>query len=409
VSAIEARAPGVYRVALEIPAEVRAGDLARLNASLVGEAASQHACEMRVPLEPPDRIDLALSRPSFRAGDATPLMVHVSAHYAGVREPEATELAFEPSIGRIEPAQARAGAPIALRWFVPNAIAQLTAATLIVRAGEVSAEVQLALRPGALATLKVDTTDARLPADAIATTTLRVDALDAFASPIRDAELSAAASGEVGSFEQTRPGHYEARYRAPGIGAADLIGVHARGSTLTSSFRLPLYAQSGLFVGAHAGFLGNFGRISAPIALLEIGHNLPFLSDRVQLAIELGYYQAQSRELSVDGRDRVQTLVRALPSMLRLAYAFSIERFEVGPFVGVGALIAWSDVSSTSLGHVRTSNIAPLWAAGAGGSTALGPGRIGLELGWIDARVHGTNVSGNAAGLLATVGYRLSL
>ncbi|HEY2735062.1 MAG TPA: hypothetical protein VGI70_13795, partial [Polyangiales bacterium] len=276
VSAIETRAPGVYRVMLEIPAEVRAGDVAHLDASLAGESASRHGCQLRVPLESPDRIDLAPSRSSFRAGDAEPLTIQLAAHYPGLREPEATELVFEPSIGRVEPAHARAGAaPITLRWFIPDALSQLTAATLIVHAGEASARVQLALRPGPLARLTVTTADPRLPAGELATTTLRVDARDAYANPIRDAELSAAASGEISSFEQTRPGHYEARYRAPGSAMFDLIRVRARGSNVIGSDRVALYAESGFFAGVRVGFLGNFGRINAPIALLQLGHNLP--------------------------------------------------------------------------------------------------------------------------------------
>jgi hypothetical protein len=189
----------------------------------------------------------------------------------------------------------------------------------------------------------------------------------------------------------------------------DLIRVRARGSNVIGSDRVALYAESGFFAGVRVGFLGNFGRINAPIALLQLGHNLPFLSDRLQLAIDVGYYQSRARELSVDGRDRVQTSVRAMPAALRLAYVFPIDRFELWPYLGVGALVAWSDVSSPSSGHAQSSEVAPLWAAGVGGAVRLGPGLIGLELGWLDARVRSSNVSGNAAGFSATLGYWLSL
>ena len=54
--------------------------------------------------------------------------------------------------------------------------------------------------------------------------------------------------------------------------------------------------MGGLFVAlARVGVISNFAKIVAPLVSLRVGHTLPFISERLQLALECGYYQSQSR------------------------------------------------------------------------------------------------------------------
>jgi hypothetical protein len=327
VTGIQAHAPGVYRVAFQIPDDMRAGDAATLTARLRDAPASQHACQMRVPLERPDRIDLRTATTRHEASDVQPVHVHVSAHYPGVREPEASELSFEVSLGRVEPTHARANAPLDLLWYLPRTFGDLTEARLTAHIGEVSAVRAIAL--------------------------------------------------------------HDPNAAAPQVSVAREHG--------------------GLILGARAGALTNFGRIAAPLALLQVGHSLSFISERLRLVFEAGYYQSQRRDLSFDLREHVDTRVRGMPLLLRAEYIFIVDRFELWPMAGAGALLTVSDVTSTSTGRAHASSVTPLLAAGAGASVGLGPGRANLELGYVEARVNTSSVTGNAAGFFATLGYRLVL
>jgi len=84
---------------------------------------------------------------------------------------------------------------------------------------------------------------------------------------------------------------------------------------------------------------------------------------------------------------------------------------RVGLYLGAtgGALIVHTDARSPSAGASAATEVV---AAGGGFVAAdlrVGPGRLGVEVGYLYGALQGPTVSGNVAGLAATVGYRLEL
>jgi hypothetical protein len=150
VSAASAAAPGVYRVALQIPDQVRAGTPAQLHAKLRGQPVSQQNCAIHVELEPADRIALQMSRPSAAQPNqaAQPIRMRVTPQYRGTRPAEAAEFEFSATFGRVEPMIARSSGPIDVLWWVPSAAADRSEAVFTARTGALSASQTIELPGG---------------------------------------------------------------------------------------------------------------------------------------------------------------------------------------------------------------------------------------------------------------------
>jgi hypothetical protein len=144
-------APGVYRVALQIPDEVRAGTAAQLRAKLRDQTVSQQACEIHVELEHADRIALQMSRPSdaLPSQAAQPIRMRVTPQYRGARPAEAAEFEFSATLGRVEPMLARSSGPIDVLWWLPSAATDRSEAVFTARSGGLSATQSIALPGGA--------------------------------------------------------------------------------------------------------------------------------------------------------------------------------------------------------------------------------------------------------------------
>jgi hypothetical protein len=318
VSGTSAAAPGVYRIALTIPGQVHTGDLAQLRAKLREQSVAPQVCELRVELARAESLALTFTRSSDTAHGVQPIRVQVAPSYRTARVPEALELSFSASLGRVEPEHARSSGPIEVLWWLPKDTGELAKATFNARAGDLLASGAIELEGGANAPPK------------------------------------------------------------------------------------------GLVLGAQLGVISNFAKVTGPLVAVQIAHALPFISPRLQLAFECGYYQSMHSDLTIDGSARVETTLRGVPSLLRFAYRLPLgRRFELWPFAGAGVLVALSEVASTASGKLSASQATPLWAAGGGAGMSLGPGRIALELGYADGRISAPSVSGNAAGFFAALGYAL--
>jgi hypothetical protein len=149
VSGSRAAAPGVYRVALQIPDEVRAGTAAQLRAKLHDQTVSQPACEIHVELEHAERIALHMSGPSDAPPDqaAQPIRMRVTPQYRGARPAEAAEFEFSATSGRVEPMRARSSGPIDVLWWLPSTATDRSEAVFTARSGALSATQTIAL-PG---------------------------------------------------------------------------------------------------------------------------------------------------------------------------------------------------------------------------------------------------------------------
>ena len=405
---ITARGPGVYRVRLGIPEQLRAGDIARVSARLATQPTSAHGCALRVPLEHPNRIELRLSRAQFSAGEAQPIAVTITPHYAGKREPEAADLRFETTLGRLSESRLRSSTAVELLWYLPNDFGGLERAMLRARSGDVIASGTIALQAGRPSALTLEASDDQLAADGTDSTRLVLQARDAHGNPVRSAHFRASARGAVSAFEPVGAGQFEATYRAPDGGFEDSITVREVDSGALAAHAIRLRRQRGpLSLALRAGYLTNFAKISAPLLSLQVAYRLPFARERFQVGFEAGYYFSQDQTLSSDALDRVRTRVQGVPLSLRLAYLIEVGSFELWPFVAAGALISATELSAQSTGTAGSLGVAPLFAAGGGGSIEVGPGRAVLELGYLLAGAARELARGNAGGASLAAGYAL--
>jgi len=251
----------------------------------------------------------------------------------------------------------------------------------------------------------------QLPADGHGSAQLRVSARDVHGNPVRGARLSARARGALTALVERAPGVYEAEYRAPlGQPGQDRILVRDAVSGRQAEALLALSGRGGrVSLAARAGYLVNFARVSGPLLALELGYRLSWLSEQLSLALWAGYYQSSTSVPAADGGLPLASKLWAFPLLVRAAYNIPVGALDVWPQLGAGVLAASSSVSSADTGKVEERHAVPLFTAGLGAALGLGPGRLGIELGYLLASLHGDSVQGNAGGAYIALGYELRL
>ena len=402
--------PGVYRVALQIPNAVRAGELARLSAAISGKPASVTRCELAVPLERPERIDVELSRARFVASETEPVRVRLVPRYKGVREKAAFALHLKTDLGSLSQSRVSAREPVELTWQVPQQLAGHPEARMRLW-GDLRRTLVLPLEAAGLASLSVRAVQARMPADGHSSAPLIVQARDVFDNPVRGLQLQAQATGSVGELQEREPGEYEAEYRAAlGQPGEDHVRVRDPASGKQAEIVIELWSQSGRFwLAARAGYIHNFARVSGPLGQAELGYRLPVLRERLSLGLLVGYYQSSTHVGVTGSAGTLATKLWAVPVLLRLHYTVPLGAVDLTPLLGGGVLAAATSVSSTLTGSIRESHVVPVFTGGLGAGLGLGPGRLCLELAYEHAVLSGESVRGNAAGAHAGLGYALLL
>lgn len=406
-----AETKGVYRVLFALPDSVRSGDTAKLQVTR-GKAKTGDAisCEIPLALEPPESIEVALSRPRFQATDEQPILVRVTPHYAGSGERSSVVLELESDLGEIERRRIATREPIEIAWRVPQKLGERREAVLRVR-GDLERELRIELQPGPPSELQLRVERDVLPADGQSTTQLRVLGLDAHGNPTELTQLETQSLGAITRFHQVGVGVYEAEYRAPyGNAGVDLVVVVDRASGLEVSRELTLKSIEHMFaLAARIGYMTNFARVNVPFAVVQLGYRTPWLGSRLKLSALAGYYQSDSAVGAQSSAQNVEVALWALPVLVRAEYIFSFGMLDVGPVVGAGMLGAQSRVRSSEIGAYYDAHFVPLLAAGANGGVGLGPGRVCMEVAYWAASLDKVAISGNAGGMNLSLGYELPL
>lgn len=404
VTGISEPESGVYRVGFTIPQGVRAGELAHFSVALQGKNVAAVGCDLALPLERPDHIDVQLDRTRHTANQTEPVHVRIVPKYRGSREPAPITLTLTAGLGELSQGEVNARDATELTWTLPHDFGGRTRASMHV-AGDHEQELTIELVAGEPHQLTLTADQDHIQPDGISGTTLHLVARDAYGNPTRVSKLSSRAQGSLSEWHMSAPGHYDASYRAPlATGGKDMVLVHEAKHKLQATRTLYwLDAGGHITVGARVGYLTNFARVAGPLFVAQAGYRLPLLQRRLRISAAAGYYQS---DMSVPSNvERIDVNVQGIPLLLRVEYSFLWGRFEFAPMLGGGTLIAASKLSSASTGTSREHAVVPLWAAGAIAAMFLGPGRVVLELAYESARLNGNAVSGNAAGANITLGY----
>lgn len=403
-----AERPGVYRIAFQVPEQVRPGAIAHLDVSLQGSA-ERASCEIPLMLEPAAKVEVALSRSKYVATEAEPIAIHITPRYSGPGERASALLELSASVGELAQTRVATREPVEIAWRLPHELAGRSQALLHV-SGDVKQELAVTLAGGPAVALRARLDRAELPADGHATSALRVSASDSYGNPA-SVQLTAECLGELSEFRHTGAGEYEADYRALyGETGVDELRVTDRATGLVASTQLQLSPAGGRFaLAARAGYLTNFARVSAPLGILQLAYRTPLLGDKLRFSALAGYYQSQASVGTQGSSPPLDVNVWAVPLLLRAEYSLSFGVVDVGPVLGAGMLGAQSRISSTDTGNFYDRHFVLLLAAGAGGAVALGPGRVCAELSYWAASFDKTTISDNAGGVNLSLGYEVSL
>jgi Invasin, domain 3 len=402
--------PGLYRVGFEIPDGTGAGALAKFSANVQDHGSAAVSCELALPLERPERIQVALNRARYVADDNEPLIVHIEPHYRGARDPAPLAITLSVSVGELAQTSLNTREAVDIVWTLPRAFGGKTTAILTVD-GDLEQETELALMSAAPKTISLTLGAERLPADGISTTTLHVEARDAYDNPARVTKLSVQALGSVSDWTDHESGGYEATYRAPlDTGRSDRIVVRDEIAQIEAVRTLHWIDQTDqLSVGARLGVITNFARVTGPLLVAQVAYRLPLLQRRLRVSAAAGYYQSGVTVATSIADTSLHVSVRAIPVLLHVEYSFLFGQFEVAPLLGGGVLAVSSQLDSSATGDYHETGVVPLWAAGATGAMALGPGHLLLELAYWSAVLDRTAVSGNVAGANISAGYAFTL
>jgi len=136
---------------------------------------------------------------------------------------------------------------------------------------------------------------------------------------------------------------------------------------------------------------------------------LPVLDERLVVGGELGTYRGSLAAETVDGRERIDASITALPALARMAYRMPFDRLEMWSGVGMGVAFTITDARSPSTGTVteRSSHIAA--SAFAGAAFRLGRGALVVEASYLHASIPSGAIHGRIGGITMCAGYGIEL
>jgi hypothetical protein len=385
-------------------------DDAEVGASLAGEPRWTSTCKLRRADDPPVAIALTVDRQSFVAGSGA-LVAHAELRGAGTRPPRAVAMTLESDDGAVEDVVVE-GRALHARWRLPNELGGRATATLRARTQDppLSAEVKIALVPGPIARLDIERPRARLAAADRAR--LAVRAADEWGNPAPTDQLVARAHGERIAVAPAGAGRAAIDYVAPSSerGGEERVTVADPASGQSSAIVVRLAAAPrAVAVAARLGWLTNFGKISAPLVLVDGAWRPRWLRRRLSLGVEAGFYDSTNQTADVATGSSVAFGVIGVPLALRVGYAHPLGRVSL--FAGVAGGVDIVRLSATSAALVKDSSTMALglFAVHAGADFDVRFGRLLVEASFFYAPGNDGAVSGNFGGLGLLAGYRVEL
>jgi hypothetical protein len=381
---------------------------------------------------PPSRTDTALA---LRVGAPARLVISPSTHRLVVASGEMARVAISAHDAFDNPTSA-AGVAITIDGHPrPVSVGAGGQGTLIVEApakfdgreritidavlGAIRAREEIHVTGGAAARLTIGVRDSHLVADGHQSTELRVQAVDHNGTPTAVPGLSwDTPEGRVRRVRMPRDGEYIAEYVPDRIRERQqqVLAVMASQALRANTTLEVTPPPVRLVAAARVGLFYNFGHAAGPAAFLELLRPTPIRAVSLLLGGTLGYLRSEIGGVGPEatGTTRLQTDQVPILALARLRVPLSL-RFEFSGDLQAGVMLARTRITAVSSGEgfeVTGNAYAPALGAGTDLGLTLKPGRlvIGIRYLWCELgrTSQGDQLSGNSAGLIGDIGYRMT-
>jgi hypothetical protein len=408
---------GEARFLFEAPRVLGSGAVA-LTAIAAGTPPSR--ADMAVPLRVGAPAQLVISPSTHRlvvgSGDAARIAVSAHDAFGNPTSASGVEITVD---GRPRPVAIAAGGLGTLTVDAPARFDGKERVVIGARLGAIRASEELHVTGGAPARLTIGIRDARLVADGHQSTELHVQAVDRNGTPTAVPGLSwDTPEGRIRHVRVPRDGEYVAEYvpdrtREPQRQVVAVMATQDLRADATVDVSPPPVR---LVAGARVGLFYNLGHAAGPAAFLEVLKPLPIRRLAVFVGGTVGYLNS---EISGTGPnptkpahlqiDQVPILALArvrLPLMLR---------FEISGELAGGLTVAETKLTTSSDDHGFDgggSAYSPVFGGGGDVGLTLKPGRLVIGLRYLWSRIgrtsQGDEITGNSAGLIGDIGYRMT-
>jgi hypothetical protein len=406
--------PGEARYLVEAPRRASAGPLA-LAAVCAGTPLAHDALAVPLVAGPPRSLTLSPSQRRLVIGGGAQARIVVSAHDQ-FGNPTSADRSRATVDGDLVSVRVTEGGLGILVVPPPSNYDGKDRVTVVVTLDQARATQDIFLTGGSPATLSLDVREERLVADGRRATELRARAFDRNGTPTLVPGLSwETPGGRLGTVRMAHEGEYLADFvpeRARDV-HGEVVAV-AAGPTLRAVATVEVTPPPAhVLVSGRFGVYSNLEGLSGPAAFVEVLVPVAPHSDRLVAGISAGYVRG---DRSIAGANKTTTRleINQVPLLAVARYRFANVP-EVSAGAGVGVSLAGTRLTPDLASSNETVE-ASAWSIALQGdveaSFSLWPGRlvVGARYLWVDLgrTSHGDYVSGNAAGIMGDLGYRMT-
>jgi hypothetical protein len=373
-----------------------------------------------VPLHaaPPRKLTIATTSQRLVVGETRPVTVSISARDRFANPTSAADV-FVRVDGRPTPVTVTPAGVATLSVTPPAAYDGRENVVVDATLADAVATQSLHITGGPPARLTLEVAHASMVADDRRGTELRVQAVDRNGVPTDVPGLSwETPSGRIRGVRVPRDGEYLAEYvperaREP---RRDAVAVMASGTLRASATIDVTPPPIRLVAGVRTGLYTNFGSTGGPAVFAEGLRPLKPAGGRFLAGFSAGYLRGDvsSQGVQMSGSARLETnlfpLLAVARAGLRLPHdlALTLEG-------DAGWAWGWVRVTASPSGQTQIDDAAvnaPALGGGGEIAWALRPGWVGIGVRylWVDLgrTSNGDQVTGNSAGLIADLGYKIA-
>jgi hypothetical protein len=414
-----AGAAGEARFLFEAPRLLGSGAVA-LTAMAAGSPPSRTDMAVALRVGPPAQLAISPSTHKLVVGSNETARVAISAHDAFGNPTVATgvEIAVD---GLPRPVSIGGGGLGTLTVDAPAKFDKRDRITIAARLGAIRATEDIHVTGGPPARLTIDVPNPRLVGDGHRGTEVRVQAVDKNGTPTAVPGLSwDTPDGRVRHVRMPRDGEYIAEYvpdrtRERQRQVVAVMASQELRADVTLDVTPPPIR---VVVGARVGLFFNFGQAVGPAVFVEalrpVGvRRLPF---PFFLGGTIGYLHTEIGGAGSNTSEPARLEIDEVPVMaLARARIPLAVRLEISAEVGAGVMLARTHLTAVSQTVGFETNgraYAPAVAAGAEAAFTLKPGRLFFGLRYLRSELgrtsQGDEITGNSAGLIGDIGYRMT-